>query len=124
MSDQNESKDLNPEGEVTVYCNHADGGVPVPAFVVTVITLIVACGIGLGWGVHSNSNESNACKVSNESVMAQAASNKAQFDMNTVTQKHIQSVQIAIGDDCVKRGGTPAFIAGNVTCTITPENKK
>lgn len=122
MSDQNtEDQDLNDTGDVTVYCKHGDHGVPVPAFVITVIALIVAFFLGLTYIEHSG--DSNVCKVSNAQATAQAEASKANMEYNTTNNKRIQALQIQVADDCVKIHGVPSFGGGNVGCTVTPEKK-
>lgn len=62
--------------------------------------------------------ESNACKLENARVTAEAESAKAQSLLNTETQKSMVAIQLGIGKMCSDAGGYPSYQNANVFCAM------
>lgn len=65
--------------------------------------------------------DDNKCQLTNTTIQAQAAANKAQADQGTEVIRHDTTLRIKVVEECVAKGNIPTFSQGNVDCKPAPK---
>lgn len=105
---------MNDQQENSETFSVAPTGVPTPIAAGLLLALVAASGLAFYFEQHPS--ETATCVANNITAQSQAASGKAQAELNTAIQKRVGEMQEKVAKMCIDHGHVPVFINGNVDC--------